>query len=1395
MPHRAPSAVLGVLAVLAFLSGLPSHAANTAEPWEGPAFSADPAALVRAAAALPDSGESIDVLLLETVRSFDAAGRETYTQRFVYRFTDGQAHESWSTLEHSWSPWHQERPRLRARVITPDGAEHLLDPATIAENGEAAGSPDMFEDGRVLRAPLPATGPGAIVEQEVTVRETAPFFAGGTVDSAYFQISVPMRRVRLVLEAPAGLPLRWMMRSTPGMPGISPRDESSNGRRRLVFEARGVPAYGEAESGLPPEIPRWTHVSFSTGSSWSDLARRYSDIVDRAIQGSNLSAFLKTAMPASNPAGSQVEMINLLLSRLGREVRYTGIELGEGGVMPRTPAETLKRKFGDCKDKAVLLTALLRSLDIPAYVALLNAGEGEPDVEESLPGLGAFNHTIVMVPGNPAVWIDPTDPYARAGELPVQDQGRLALVASPTATTLVRTPETGSADNREVETREIYLSDLGGARVVETTEYRGAQEQELRAAYADADRDELRAALEEYAGEAYLAQVLTDLDYSDPTDLSQPFRLRLEMDGAARGTTDIRESAVAIFLSSLTERLPEELTAEEAERAEGEGSERRRHDYVFTRPMQVEVRYRIVPPAGFALRPLPDYRARQWGSGKLEESYITGKDGAVEAVIRFDSGKRRISPVEFEALRDGLRQLAAEKPVMVTFDQVGESHLAAGRIREALDEFRRLAAQAPDKALPRTRIARALLAGGLGEAARQEAELATKLEPDFAYAWVTLGWLRQHDDLGRRFGAGFDRAGAIAAYRRAVALQPGSSQQAREARGDLAILLEHDAEGNRYTPGADLAAAIEEYEALGDELEGLGLPHNLEIALMWAQRWEDMKEHLAGREDDEARAALRLVLLAATEGTEAALQDAERSFTDGDARSGALASAGRNLMLMRRYAEAAALFERAGRQSTRAAALLGMAEILRKTRRHEEMGLTSKDPVSAYRRLMTAVDSGGLPGPEALAKLMSKEITRGMNGDERRAFWEGFEDGIESAVREAREDMPVAVAVDLALAAMRETVSGDDAVGYRVVMSPMIAGGASDRSIGYVIAEDGEYRIAAVDRALWLTGGEALRRVERNDLRGARQWLDWAYEELDGGDRSDPFQSSAFLDLWSHHAQGDAEQMRCAAASLLSYESTMSQTLPLLTACRQAAEGPRRTALDRALLAAYLAADRHEDAAETAFRLAETSDSEILYRAQLRSLFGLRRWDDLRRIADARLARLPEDILAQDTIAELALRQGDFDAAERIYQRILGTGRAPADHYNTAAWVALVRGRTDEQVLELAQRAASLSEYQDYGILHTLAAVYAEQGKTAEAYRVILQALELKKEPDADDLYVFGRLAEHYGLPDAARRYYEKAGVEGEEDDDNPMDTIHLVRKRLEALGKPPDPKQVATRR
>ncbi|HEY4574791.1 MAG TPA: DUF3857 domain-containing protein, partial [Thermoanaerobaculia bacterium] len=113
----------------------PAAPARTAAaaPWEAAPFTADPGAVALAAAQVrSEADDDAVVLLMEVSYGYDAAGRETYSQRLVYRILNANAHESWSTVEESWEPWHQARPEIRARVITPDGAEHPLDPTTIS---------------------------------------------------------------------------------------------------------------------------------------------------------------------------------------------------------------------------------------------------------------------------------------------------------------------------------------------------------------------------------------------------------------------------------------------------------------------------------------------------------------------------------------------------------------------------------------------------------------------------------------------------------------------------------------------------------------------------------------------------------------------------------------------------------------------------------------------------------------------------------------------------------------------------------------------------------------------------------------------------------------------------------------------------------------------------------------------------------------------------------------------------------------------------------------------------------------------------------------------------------------------------------------------------------------
>ena len=111
-------------------------------------------------------------------------------------------------------------------------------------------------------------------------------------------------------------------------------------------------------------------------------------------------------------------------------LRYVAIEFGVNGIRPRTPAVVLQNRYGDCKDKANLLIALLANMGIDGQFVLLNRFSST-DVD--FPSW-QFNHAIAYVPKAPDagqpddLWLDTTDSTAPFPTLSPGDIGRNALV-------------------------------------------------------------------------------------------------------------------------------------------------------------------------------------------------------------------------------------------------------------------------------------------------------------------------------------------------------------------------------------------------------------------------------------------------------------------------------------------------------------------------------------------------------------------------------------------------------------------------------------------------------------------------------------------------------------------------------------------------------------------------------------------------------------------------------------------------------------------------------------------------------------------------------------------------------------------------------------------------------
>jgi hypothetical protein len=719
----------------------------------------------------------------------------------------------------------------------------------------------------------------------------------------------------------------------------------------------------------------------------------------------------------------------------------------------------------------------------------------------------------------------------------------------------------------------------------------------------------------------------------------------------------------------------------------------------------------------------------------------------VNATWTFDTVKGRYTSAETDALVTALRELNAAEMKLVAFDQVGVALRADGDFKGALQANEALVAKYPRKAVHRLRNASALLDAGLGTRAQREALMATRLEPGSALAWKMLGWTLQHDAVGRRFGEGFDRAAAIAAYHKARELEPKNT----DITADLAVLLEHDVNGVRYSPESDLDQAIAEYRArrklLSEEdARSDEYANNLYYALLYARRYGELREALREAPPSITQRALVIASVAAERGGPAALEMSRALVSSESDRRTALASAGNILTRLREYAAAADLIEASTRGQTTTAANTQRIAMLRKTTKLDGRNIAPDDPkglvLHAFGELFAADRK-----PDAIRKLLSRRSADQYDNLDFPRAQRNIISGL------TRQELPVDVGADLLFSNVRVSVEGDDAVGYRVRLRA-----AGDTQTVYVVKEDGAYRILTIAPRMGPVALMALERIEANDFDGARRWLDWARVEVRASNAEDPLEGPAFARAWTVGVEADLARARLATALLLADCLLGERALPLLREARAGVDQPAdRLSLDLALAKVHLELSQWRELQEVAGRLVTAvPTSALAFRYQQWAGIQLQQWDAVDAASHERLARLPDDSIAREMLVHSAEARGRFLEIPVIMQPLIDSGRATASDYNQYAWTSLLTQPVSERAVEAARMAYDETQGRSLAINHTLACVYAASGKPREARDLLLKGMELVgiAKPDDQAWYGFGLVAEAYGDAESARDYY-----------------------------------------
>src|SRR3954469_16582703 len=353
-----------------------------------------------------------------------------------------------------YSPSTEELRVIHARAWKPNGL--VLEAQELGDH-EYSDTPDsMFYDMRLHQLRFAGLEKGDVVELEYSLapkRRSAPY-------SGYFGELVPFagrgpeQLKRYVLIAPASQKI-FVHAEKIAPASVSARD----GSQIFLWESRAVPALPrEPRSPGIMEISPYVHVS--TMGDWKQLGSWYADLVrpqfalDQALQDE--------LARVTNGLHTDKEKISAIQEFVLRSTHYVALEFGIYSYKPYPVAQIYARRFGDCKDKASLMIALLRAAGIEAEIALVRT-RSLGDMAAEPASIAVFNHAIVYVPKYD-LWLDGTAEYA-GRELPLKDQGALSLTVSLSGAAQIRhIPMSHAADNY---TRHIIRGELSTQGVIQ----------------------------------------------------------------------------------------------------------------------------------------------------------------------------------------------------------------------------------------------------------------------------------------------------------------------------------------------------------------------------------------------------------------------------------------------------------------------------------------------------------------------------------------------------------------------------------------------------------------------------------------------------------------------------------------------------------------------------------------------------------------------------------------------------------------------------------------------------------------------------------------------------------------------------------------------------------------
>ena len=566
-------------------------------------------------------------------------GRKIWKEEKAVKILDKRGIKDFGEIVIPFSTEHQKLKILYAYTVLPDGtvvkpdkkAFNIVYPPFVSEA-------PIYSDLKYQTISMPAVTKGAVIKYAFVLETFKPYMKNEFWTTNFFQDEYPVKEATFKAYIPKNKYYKFKtynMSDREANPLISEEGDYVV----LSWKLENVPPI-EKEPNMPPVGELAKKVVITSLRSWDQVAKWYSELAREALEPDE--TVRKTVEEIVKGKKTQEEKIRAIYNFVAKNIRYVGMEFGINGYKPHRAPEVLKNRYGDCKDHATLLIAMLKVIGVKGYPVLIpTLSKSNMDPEVPLPT--AFNHEIAAIRVNGQfLYMDTTSDYVPFKHLPASDQGRNVLVINTEKEkgTVEKTPVAPPLENLEGFKGSFSLNSARELHGYFTFIYKGVYSVFERARLMNSTPSSVKRHVEGLASQVSPGFDVDEFKLSDYKDLNVP-DVTVEIKGKDRNYGTLTSHfLLAKFPAPDYSRIVSLVAAK-----------KRKYPYIVGYKMSKvsEVELKIPENYKLYLKPENFFFQNRVGSFSIEWKIENSK---VRMRSRMVLTKNVISPEEYQDLRD-----------------------------------------------------------------------------------------------------------------------------------------------------------------------------------------------------------------------------------------------------------------------------------------------------------------------------------------------------------------------------------------------------------------------------------------------------------------------------------------------------------------------------------------------------------------------------------------------------------------------------------------------------------------------------------------------------------------------------------------------------------------------